>query len=195
MLNRLRALIPRSETHLLLSRPGASAGSEFAVPGVEVQAGEADALEAFTAEVGFPAGWAIDVLDEGAWAILAVDQASRAPLAMGWGIARPFYVEEIGATVDPGPGGIYLFGDFVAPAARGRKLQRLLVSERVRRAAESARAFTIVHPTNTASLRSYRNEGFETRARYTRTHWAGRSWASCRGRGFNARRNTLLATD
>jgi ribosomal protein S18 acetylase RimI-like enzyme len=195
MLNRLRALIPRSETHLLLARTGSNAPSDFAVPGVEVLAGEADALEAFIAEIGFPAGWAVDVLAEGAWAILAVDQSSRAPLAMGWVIARPFYVEEIGATVDPGPGGIYLFGDFVAPDARGRKLQRLLVAERVRRTAESSRAFTIVHPTNTASLRSYRNEGFETRARYTRTHWAGRSWASCRGRGFKTRGDSLLATD
>jgi GNAT superfamily N-acetyltransferase len=195
MLNRLRALIPRSETHLLLSCGSPGAQSDFTVPGVEVQAGEAAALEAFATEIGFPAGWATDVLAEGAWAILAIDQATGVPLAMGWAIARPFFVEEIGATVDPGPGAIYLFGDFVAPSARGRKLQRLLVAGRLRRVAGVSRACTIIHPTNTASLRSYRNEGFDERARYTRTWWAGWSWASCRGRGFQARRDTLLAID
>jgi hypothetical protein len=74
---------------------------------------------------------------------------------------------------------VYLFGDFVAPAQRGRNLQRMLVAERVRRAAGAAFACTIIHPENVPSLRSYHREGFTPVARFTRRHWMGRTWAGC----------------
>lgn len=184
MFEYLQRLIPYTQTHLLLTHPGLPHGSGFAVGGIEVQAGDEGGLELFAVAQGFPSGWAADMLAEGAMGLLAVDAGSRAVLAMGWSTSHPFYVEEIGRTIDPGAQGVYLFGDFVAPAARGRRIQRLLVSERLRRATGAASACTIVHPDNVPSLHSYQNEGFVAGARYTRTFWLGRNWGSCTGSAF-----------
>jgi GNAT superfamily N-acetyltransferase len=132
------------------------------------------------------------MLADGAPALVAVDDATGETLAMAWTTSRPFHVEEIGATIDPGPGGVYLFGDFVAPAARGRRLQRLLVNRRLRRAAADAHlACTIVHPDNAASVRSYEHEGFAARGRFVRTTWLKREWKAVRGDGFRWDANVL----
>jgi hypothetical protein len=158
------------------------ADSGFRVEGVRtVRIGDAaGGLEGFAVASGFPAGWVADMLAEGAVGVLAVSETEGEPLAMGWMILRAFQVEEIGATLDPN-GGVYLFGDFVAPGQRGRKLQRLLVAERLR--GVGAGACTIVHPGNVASVRSYGHEGFRVAGRFTRWWWRGRSWARCRSGG------------
>jgi len=182
----VRRLIPRSETHLLLARDlSGSTAPPLNIADVEMAAipsrddARAGGLEAFASEQGFPGGWALDMLGEGATALLARDTRTGQSLAMSWCTAKSFEVVEIGATLDPG-GGVYLFGDFVAPAHRGRNLQRMLVGERVRRAAGGAAfACTIIHPDNVASLRSYHREGFTPVARFTRRHWLGRTWADC----------------
>jgi hypothetical protein len=143
----------------------------------------AGALDAFAVGSGFPEGWVADMLAEGAVGTLAVDAADGTALAMAWATSRAFHVEEIGATLDPG-GGVYLFGDFVAPGQRGRKLQRLLVAERLRAMGARERgACTIVHPGNAASVRSYGHEGFVEAGTFVRRWWIGRSWARCRSAG------------
>jgi ribosomal protein S18 acetylase RimI-like enzyme len=106
---------------------------------------------------------------------MALEAGSDRPLAMAWATKRPFWVGEIDATLDPG-GGTYLFGDFVAPAHRGRGLQRLLVAERLN---DAPRACTIVHPDNAASVRSYGGAGFADAGRFTRYRWVGRSFGRC----------------
>jgi ribosomal protein S18 acetylase RimI-like enzyme len=186
MRNFLRRLIPRSENHLLMARlptpPGAPLSPERAGVRVErvadASAAGADRLEGFATANGFPAGWVADMLTDGAAATVIVDVASERPVGMGWATRRPFVVEEIGVTFDPG-GGVYLFGDFVAPDQRGRRLQGLLVAERVQAAAPHGRACTIVHPANVASVRNYEREGFGVLARFRRYRWRGRTWARC----------------
>jgi ribosomal protein S18 acetylase RimI-like enzyme len=181
-------LWPRSESHFLLARrattPDVTAIERGDRVRARVIATVADAgmatLEAFATESGFPAGWAADMLAEGAVGTLAVDEAGGA-VAMAWATRRAYHIEEIDVTLDPG-GGTYLFGDFVAPAFRGRGLQRWLVGERVR--AVGGDACTIVHPSNVASLRSYEREGFVIAGRFTRYRWARRTWARCRAGGF-----------
>lgn len=192
MPNLLRHLFWRSETHLLMERAVvAGATSDFSVPGVEVETGERAALEPFASSVGFPAGWAGEMLDEGATGLLAVDVANRLPLAMGWVTSRQYRIDEIGATINPGEGGIYLFGDLVAPAARGRRLQRLLVAERLRRATDVRQACTVVHPANAASVQNYKNEGFCVSGWFTRNWWLGTSWPECVGTSFTLRRGVI----
>jgi GNAT superfamily N-acetyltransferase len=180
----LRGLIPKSDTHLLLARDLSGPMGNLTIADVDVVAiaskddASAGTLEAFASEQGFPDRWALDMLGEGATALLAHDTRSSQTLAMSWSTAKLFEVVEIGARLDP-DGGVYLFGDFVAPAQRGRNLQRMLVAERLRRAAGAAFACTIIHPENVPSLRSYHREGFTPVARFTRRHWMGRTWAAC----------------
>jgi ribosomal protein S18 acetylase RimI-like enzyme len=184
MKNPLRRLFPRSQEHLLLGRVGSAPAPQKPVAGVETLAIRADddarvgMLDAFADANGFPQGWARAMLAEGASAIVAIDPAGAA-MAMGWMTGRRFHVEEIGATLDPGAG-IYLFGDFVAPAQRGRNLQQLLVAQRLRGIQQTAFACTLVEPSNVASVRSYEKEGFVIEARFTRYHWRGRTWSRCR---------------
>jgi GNAT superfamily N-acetyltransferase len=99
---------------------------------------------------------------------------------MAWSTTHPFHVEEIGATFDP-RGGVYLFGDFVDPAHRGKKLQRALVSHRLAAARDQGLpfAYTLIHPSNAASLRSYAHEHFVPAARFTRYHWLRKKWCHC----------------
>lgn len=175
----LRRLLPRSDAHLLLSRDAAAPIPPFDVAGVRTLPVDrpSDALASFATAQGFPAGWTTDMLADGAAALLALDEPTGAALAMAWTTTRPFYVDELQATFDP-RGGAYLFGDFVAPASRGRGLQRLLVARRLELAGATP-AHTIVHPTNVASLRSYERAGFVATARFTRYHWRRRTWARC----------------
>ena len=186
MKNPLRRLLPHADTHLLMGRSGPPPAPEPSGGDVEMLAIKtisdpaADSLDAFASANGFPEGWTREMLAEGASAVIARD-AAGAVLAMGWMTRRPFHVEEIGATIDPGAAGVYLFGDFVTPAQRGRRLQRLLVVERLRLTAAAATfACTLVHPTNVASVRSYGGEGFTVGGRFARYEWGGRTWARCR---------------
>jgi ribosomal protein S18 acetylase RimI-like enzyme len=186
MKNPLRRLFPRSHEHLLMGRVGSAPPiPQKPVAGMEtllIRAGDeapVGMLDAFAFANGFPQGWAREMLGEGASAIVAIDPAG-AMMAMGWMTGRRFHVEEIGATLDPGAG-VYLFGDFVAPAQRGRHLQQLLVAERLHGIGEAGLACTLVEPSNVASVRSYQKEGFVSEARFTRYHWRGRTWARCRG--------------
>ncbi|HEY7115461.1 MAG TPA: GNAT family N-acetyltransferase, partial [Tepidisphaeraceae bacterium] len=128
-------------------------------------------LNAFACDNGFPDGWANQMLADGCQATLALDTATGVPLAMGWRTTSPFWVEEIGTPFDP-QGAAYLFGDFVAPAHRGRGLQRLLVSHRLRQA-PPVNCCTIIHPDNTASLRNYQHEGFRPTGAYQVFEWLG----------------------
>jgi ribosomal protein S18 acetylase RimI-like enzyme len=189
MKNPLRRLLPHSDAHLLMGRSGAAPAVEpTAAEGVEmlsikdISDPAAGVLDAFAIDNGFPEGWAREMLTEAAHAVIARDAAGAA-LAMAWMTQRPFHVEEIGATIDPGRG-VYLFGDFVAPAHRGRRLQTRLVAERLRLiGAAAAFACTLVHPTNNASLRSYQAQGFSVGGRFARYRWRGRTWARCRAIG------------
>jgi ribosomal protein S18 acetylase RimI-like enzyme len=185
MKNPLRRLFPRSHEHLLMGRVGSSAMPETEAAGVQTVAirtaddPRVGKLDAFAVANGFPQGWVQEMLAEGASAVAALDLAG-VMMAMGWMTERRFRVEEIEATLDPGAG-VYLFGDFVAPALRGRKLQQLLVAQRLRGIEGAAFACTLVEPSNAASVRSYEKEGFVSEARFTRYHWRGRTWSRCRG--------------
>lgn len=183
--NLFRRFLPETETHLLLACDVLTLPIEFAVEGIDVvsvTAGDQvriELLENFARRNGFPPGWARDMLAEEAQAVVARDENSREILAMGWTTTRPFHIEEIGATLDPAAA-VYFFGDFVAPAFRGRKLQRLLVAERLARMNDATRAVTIIHPDNTPSLRSYQSERFVTAAQFVRYQWRDRTWHRCK---------------
>jgi ribosomal protein S18 acetylase RimI-like enzyme len=185
MANLLRRLWPQSQVHWLLGRVGSRLAPPRTVAGIQVDAvaatdkPQAQALDAFASDNGFPQGWAGEMVADGASVIVARDLASSGIVAMAWWTSRPFHVEEIAAMLDP-RGGVYLFGDFVATAYRGRGIQQLLVAERLRAAGEAAHACTLVHPSNKASVRSYEAEGFEVGGQFIRSRWMGRTWARCR---------------
>lgn len=144
-----------------------------------------EALDAFAVASGFPAGWAGDMLGDGAEATLALANVGgqTGGVAMGWRTSGRFFVEELGATLEQRYVGTYLFGDFVSPAFRGRGIQRWLVAERLRALGDTKfGTCTIVHPSNVTSLRNYQQEGFETLGSFTRYWWARRTWARCRTR-------------
>ena len=184
MTNPLRRLLPQSEEHLLMGRSGGVPALEAESSDVEILAicsaddPRAEQLESFASANGFPTGWAREMLSDNASAVIARDTTGQT-LAMAWMTQRPFHVEEIGATIDP-RAGIYLFGDFVAPAHRGRKLQRRLVAQRLRIAANAAFAVTLVHPSNLASVRSYQHEGFAVGGRFLRYRWRSKTWTRCK---------------
>ena len=200
MINPLRRLFPHSEEHLLMGRFGAGQTSETERADGDMLAIRsaddpgAELLESFADANGFPAGWAREMLIDGASGVIARDPAAGATLAMAWMTTHPFHVEEIGATIDP-RGGVYLFGDFVAPAHRGRKLQRLLVAHRLRITGSAAFACTLVHPSNLASVRSYQHEGFEPGGRFVRYRWRDRTWTRCRSARCAAVAFTLEEND
>lgn len=182
---KLGSLVPRAQDHLVLARPLGSPVALYTVPAEFHRVTSTDdphfaALAAFADGIGFPTGWAADMLADRAGALLALDPVGGAAMAMAWSTTHPFHVEEIGATFDP-RGGAYLFGDFVAPEHRGKKLQRALVSHRLAAARDEGVpfAYTLIHPDNAASLRSYDREGFVPAARFTRYYWLGKSWCRC----------------
>jgi len=185
MTNPLRRFLPRTEKHFLLACDVLTLPIEFVVEGIDTVSVAADdhvrieLLDNFATRNGFPAGWVADMIADQSHAIVARDESSNEILAMGWRTTQPFHIEEIGATLDPA-GAVYFFGDFVAPAHRGRKLQRLLVAERLARMNDANRACTVIHPDNLASMRSYQSERFVVAAEFTRSHWSGRSWTRCR---------------
>ncbi len=164
----------RTETFTLLARPAEAVGERLALDvGFEliesIKNQRSDALHAFCEDQGFPEGWTFEMLEEGARAVIALD-AEHAILAMGWMIDRPYFVEEIGLTISPAEGCPYLFGDFVAPAARGKGLQRALVGKRLEHF-PGRDAFTLVDPGNAASFKSYAAHGFSPSAEVRLWHW------------------------
>lgn len=185
MLRRLLGYLrTRSETHLFLARdlsldvvPQPSDAASLARVASTGDAHFPD-LARFCESAGFGAGWAADMLGDSAIALIACDGPGGTAMAMAWSTVHPFPVEEIHATFDPGGApaagaaagavrrhaGVYLFGDFVAPEHRGKKLQRLLVNARLldaRRERPDLRyAYTIIHASNATSLRSYQAEHF-----------------------------------
>jgi GNAT superfamily N-acetyltransferase len=185
MKNPLRFLLPRSEQHLLMGRLAPSSEAPSTAAGVEILTIHRPAdpavamLDTFAATHGFPAGWASEMLADGARAMVARDPGNGDAMAMAWNTGRAFHVDEIGATLDPGEG-VYFFGDFVAPRYRGRKLQRLLISKRLAAIEDRAFACTLVHPSNAASVRSYTEEGFAIGGRYVRYRWRRKTWGRCK---------------
>jgi GNAT superfamily N-acetyltransferase len=188
MKNPFRSLFPRAQRHLLMGRLALPVQAPATSPGVEVLSIErvadpaAQGLEGFAAANGFPAGWTRDMLADGAQALVARDTTSGEILAMGWSTRRPFHVDEIEATLNPG-GGVYFFGDFVAPQHRGRKLQKLLISHRLAQLDSVPFACTLVEPSNLASVRSYAAEGFVPGGSYVRYRLGRRTWARCKTMG------------
>jgi ribosomal protein S18 acetylase RimI-like enzyme len=182
---RFRSLFPQAQRHLLMGRLALPAQAPATSPGVDVlsihRAADpvTQALDDFATANGFPPGWAHDMLTDGAQALAARDAATGQILAMGWSTRRPFHVDEIDATLNPG-GGVYLFGDFVSPEHRGRRLQRLLISHRLAQLDGLPFACTLVEPSNVASVRSYAGEGFAVGGTYVRYRWRTRSWARCK---------------
>jgi GNAT superfamily N-acetyltransferase len=180
----LRRLLRRRETYLLFSahladaqtgRPAGPANIEATLisnPGDRL----AEPLEQFCAAVGFPPGWAGDMFSDGARSVVALDTASGQVAAMGWLVRRAFYVAEVDHTIDPA-GGVYFFGDFVAPAYRGRRLQRLVLQHRIARCAQDGitHAYTIIGDDNGPSIANYRALGFVSTTAMTCTRWLGRT--------------------
>ena len=122
-------------------------------------------LDQFYRSHGFPTGWTQSMLATGAQAFVVI--APDAAVAAGWITRKPFFVDEIGYTFSPEPQGDYFFGDFVEPAWRGRKLQRLLINRRLQAsiAAGQTWAFSMMRLENAASLHSYESQGFGPAAR------------------------------
>ena len=117
-------------------------------------------LDRLYASDGFPAGWARQMLERGAQAVVIVQ--GDAPAASALLIRQPFYVQEIRRTFDPGPDADYYFGDFVAPGFRGRHLQRSLIRARLLMTHQAGRpwALAMTRATPPASLDNYVAEGF-----------------------------------
>ncbi|HSI34951.1 MAG: hypothetical protein ACAI43_18760 [Phycisphaerae bacterium] len=167
-----RRLLPRYDSFTLFARD-ASAGAPRAAPGFELRdvvpgSADASALEAFCAGHGFAPRWATDMLGESR-AVIAIGATDGAIAAMGWSTTAPFFVAEMNLTIEPPPGGAYLFGDFVAPASRGKGLQAALVAWRVARA--SGVTVTLIHPSNVASVKSYGQSEFRAAARLETRKW------------------------
>jgi len=135
-------------------------------------------LDSLCRSYDFPASWVADMLATGAEAFAAIPvdpSPSLRAVAAGWLTRKPFYVDEIGYTFTPVPEGDYYFGDFVEPAWRGRKLQRLLIHRRLEASAAAGRlwAFSMMRRDNPASLRSYQAEQFQPAARLRTMRVAG----------------------
>jgi ribosomal protein S18 acetylase RimI-like enzyme len=182
ILNRLR---PRTQTHQFFRCDLSGTDKRQLASGlgtIEWISSNGDpafaALRSFAASQGFGNDWPADMLADHAQCALAFDEFST-PMAMAWMTRQSFYVEEMGATFDP-RGAAYLFGDWVAPEFRGRRLQRLLVAYRLDRAVElqAREAYTIIHPENAASLKSYRQEGFIEEGEIESRTWLGRTRVS-----------------
>ena len=119
-----------------------------------------DSLDRFYTAQGFPPGWSHTQLANGAQAVMI--DSDESPVAAGWLIRKPFYIEEIRRTFEPAPKVDYYFGDFVAPAFRGQSLQQALIRERLHRSHQTKQQWATAMTSNhiPASLENYRAEGF-----------------------------------
>ena len=191
MRNPFRRLLPRRETYLLFARPPAPCDrtppADIVITHITTPDHPAvQPLEPFCTAHGFPPGWPRDMLAAGAQAVVAADAATQALMAMAWLTTAPFYVEEIDHTLDPA-GGVYLFGDFVAPPHRGKGLQGTLLRQRLMLSPDKI-AYTIVRDDNAPSIKNYRALDFIPTTRLTHQHWSGRSRWNCQAApGANAR--------
>jgi len=119
-----------------------------------------NALDRFYTAQGFPAKWSERLLTTGAQAVMIYHADS--PIAAGWLIRKPFYIEEIRRTLDPGSETDYYFGDFVAPDFRGKGLQRALIRERLRLTQQAGQKYStaMTSPALPASFNNYSTAGF-----------------------------------
>jgi hypothetical protein len=177
MRNLSRNWLPRIETHLFLARDAAPA-SGFSIDDVAVcwvesaDSPNTAALGEFCAAVGFANDWAVEMLTNGAQAVTTLDPATGDITGMGWMTTRRFFVGEVSANLALPPDTAYLFGGFVAPAFRGRRLHRLLVCARLDRLFRSdLRAITICHKDNRPSIRSNLEEGYRPILQYQHWNW------------------------
>ena len=133
-------------------------------------------LDRFYTAEGFPDQWTAQLLKNGAQAVMICHD--ELPVAAGWLIRKPFYIEEIRRTFDPGPTSDYYFGDFVAPAFRGKRLQRALIRERLRLTHQAGYrwATAITRSTLPASLSSYSSEGFSVAVALCKRVCLGMEW-------------------
>ena len=180
----LRRLLSQRETYLLFARhaqaiqipvPEALDAFQFSTL-TQVNDPLTQPLDPFCTSHGFPPNWPAQMLVQGAHAVMAIDSSTRQIAAMAWLTTRPYYVEEIDHTLDPA-GGVYLFGDFVAPAYRGRRLQRTLLAHRLSRFPTQS-AYTIIRDDNAPSIRNFESVDFIPTTHLIHKQWLGRaSWA------------------
>jgi hypothetical protein len=121
---------------------------------------------------GFAANWAIGLLEAGDRAVVVLDADNHSAQAAAWITRRPFFVQEVRRTFDPGPDGDYYFGDLVLPSARGRGLQRLLIAQRLK-LSRGRTALAMTCPQNDPSQTNYRSLGFAPIATLTSHFLAG----------------------
>lgn len=166
----------RTQTTLILTRdarlpaPALETPQEVRVAHVRSAGDEGFAeIDAMCRAHGFPEGWVAAMIAAGAEAFAAIRAQVKQPqaVAAAWLTRNPFYVDEIGCTFTAAPEGDYYFGDFVEPAWRGRKLQRLLIHHRLAASHATGRlwAFAMMRQDNAPSLRSYQAEQFHAAAR------------------------------
>ncbi len=122
--------------------------------------GARDSLDRFYTAQGFPPGWSHTQLANGAQAVMI--DSDESPVAAGWLIRKPFYIEEIRRTFEPAPQVDYYFGDFVASAYQGQGLQQTLIRERLHLSHQTERQWATAMTSDhiPASLKNYRAEGF-----------------------------------
>ena len=135
-----------------------------------------DVLDRFYTAQGFPAKWSERLLASGAQGVMICCGASA--IAAGWLTRKPFYVEEIRRTFDPGSAMDYYFGDFVAPEFRGKGLQRALIRERLRLTHQSGRkgSTAMTNPALPASYNNYCTEGFSVTLTLCKRVCLGMEW-------------------
>jgi ribosomal protein S18 acetylase RimI-like enzyme len=185
MRNLFCRFIPRQETYLLLAKDLQRAASPSPQPADPLETSLlttpddplAQSLDQFCTTHGFPPAWPLGMLRQSAQALVATDPATHTIIGMAWLTTRPFYVEEIDHTLDPA-GGVYLFGDFVAPAHRGKRLHRALIEQRLAHT-NAPFACTIIRDNNTPSINNYRALNFIPTTRLTRRRWFGRTDSNC----------------
>jgi len=121
------------------------------------------------AQQGLDEPWAREQLASGSSAILATVKENGVTIPAGAGLYTrgEFYVGEIDHLYHPGDTACYLYATYVAPAYRGRRIQRLLDLHRVKKGHENGvpYAIAIVLSSNTASLRGHAAGGFLSAAR------------------------------
>jgi GNAT superfamily N-acetyltransferase len=136
------------------------------------------AMDRLYTDARFPPDWSASTLAAGDQALVLVDPATAHALAAAWIARRAFYVQEIRRTFDPGPTADYYFGDFVSPAARGRGLQRLLISHRLD-LSRGRTALAMTCPANHPSQANYASLGFIPVATLTSRSLAGLQFDRC----------------
>jgi ribosomal protein S18 acetylase RimI-like enzyme len=174
--------MPRRETYLLFARPPAPCDLTHPADAAIALITSPDdpaiqPLDHFCTSNGFPPGWPAGMLGSRAQALTAAHPDTDAIMAMAWLTTAPFYVEEIDHTLDPA-GGAYFFGDFVAPAHRGRGLQRALLRHRLA-LSPGATAYTIIRNDNIPSIANYQSVGFTPTTRLSSRRWLGATRWTC----------------